>query len=366
MMPPSAANVSPQPGVGSHRTALTRLYALLVAANVAAWLWAWTAFHDRPALLGMALLAWLLGLRHAVDADHIAAIDNAVRKLMQDGQPAASVGFFFALGHSTIVVLAAMAIAGALHGGMGAFAAGGATIGTLVSATFLLVIALANLVILCSVWRSFRKVSRGRRVEPADMDTLLSGGGLLARLFAPVFRSLSRCRHMYPIGVLFGLGFDTATEIGLLGISAAQVAQGISPWQTLVFPALFTAGMSLVDTTDSVLMVGAYRWAFIHPLRKLWYNLTITAASVIVALLIGGIEALGLLADQLGLQGGFWSVVSALNERLPNLGFAVIGIFVAAWALSAAVYRWKRYNLVATAGSGGGERRYSSGAASPR
>ena len=152
---------------------------------------------------------------------------------------------------------------------------------------------------------------------------------------------------MYPLGFLFGLGFDTATEVGLLGIAASQAAQGMSPWQTLAFPALFTAGMALVDTADSILMVGAYGWAFVRPLRKLWYNLTITAASVIVALLIGGLEALGLLVDQFNLQGGVWSVIAHLNTDLANFGLAVIAIFIAAWAISALVYRWKGYDRLA-------------------
>jgi nickel/cobalt transporter (NiCoT) family protein len=153
---------------------------------------------------------------------------------------------------------------------------------------------------------------------------------------------------MYPVGFLFGLGFDTATEVG--GISATQVAQGMSPWQTLVFPALFTAGMALVDSADSVMMVGAYGWAFVHPIRKLWYNLTITAASVAVALLIGGVEALGLTADRMGLEGGFWSVISVLGDDLANFGFAVIGIFVVAWGVSALTYRWKGYDRSASSG----------------
>lgn len=149
---------------------------------------------------------------------------------------------------------------------------------------------------------------------------------------------------MYPLGFLFGLGFDTATEVGLLGISATQASQGMSPWQAMVFPALFTAGMAMVDTADSVLMVGAYGWAFVNPLRKLWYNLTITAASVLVALLIGGVEALGLLGDQLALTGPFWDVVGNLNDSFGYLGFAVVGIFVLCWAASTIIYRWQRYD----------------------
>jgi high-affinity nickel-transport protein len=170
------------------------------------------------------------------------------------------------------------------------------------------------------------------------------GRGLIARIFRPVFSVVSRSWHMYPIGFLFGLGFNTATEIGLLGISATQAAQGMSFWTILVFPALFTAGMSFMDTTDSMLMTGAYGWAFVNPIRKLWYNLTITAASVVVAFFIGGIEALGLIGDKLGLKGGFWGVVGALNDNLANVGFAVVGIFIASWIVSALVYRMKGFD----------------------
>jgi high-affinity nickel-transport protein len=323
------------------------LYALLIAANMAAWVWAWHAFAGQPALLGTALLAWVFGLRHAVDADHITAIDNVVRKLMQEGERPITAGLFFSLGHSTIVVLASIAVAAttaAMQDRLDALKAIGGVIGTAVSAAFLLLIALVNLVILRDVWRSFRHVARGGTLNAASLDGLTVGGGLLARLYRPLVQSVTRSRHMFPLGCLFGLGFDTATEVGLLGIAATQAAQGMSPWQTLVFPALFTAGMALVDTTDSILMVGAYGWAFVQPLRKLWYNLTITAASVLVALLIGGIEALGLIVDEFGLHDGIWSVVSGLNDDLADFGFAVIGIFLLAWGLSAFVYRWKGYD----------------------
>ena len=325
------------------------LFALLAAANLAAWAWAWTAFHDRPTLLGTALLAWVFGLRHAVDADHIAAIDNVVRKLMQTGQRPQTVGLWFSLGHSTIVVLASLAVAAtaaAMQGRLEAAKEIGGVVGTLVSAGFLLAIAAANLVILAGIWRNFRHVRRGGSLDEEAFDALLTGRGLMARLFRPLFRAITKSWHMYPLGFLFGLGFDTATEVGLLGISATQAAQGMSPWQAMVFPALFTAGMALVDTADSVLMVGAYGWAFVNPLRKLWYNLTITAASVLVALLIGGIEALGLLGDQLALTGPFWEGVGSLNDSLGSLGFAVVGIFALCWIASTVVYRWRGYDTM--------------------
>lgn len=318
------------------------VYSLLIAANLAAWSWAWLTFGARPALIGTAFLAYVFGVRHAFDADHIAAIDNVVRILMQEGKRPFSVGFFFSLGHSTIVVLAAIGIAvtaATMQSQLAALHIMGGTIGTIVSAVFLLVIGLANLLILRGIWAVLVRARAGGRIADYDLDALLAQRGFLARIFRPVLRLVSRSWHMYAVGFLFGLGFDTATEIGLLGISATQAAQGTSFWSILVFPALFTAGMSLVDTTDSVLMVGAYGWAFLNPIRKLWYNLTITAASVVVAVFIGGLEALGLIADRFGSDGGFWRAVEAVNNSLTNFGFIIVGVFVASWAVSTIVYR---------------------------
>jgi high-affinity nickel-transport protein len=318
------------------------LFASLLLANALGWVWAWAAFADRPVLLGTALLAWVFGLRHAVDADHIAAIDNVVRRQMQAGTRPLTVGLWFSLGHSTVVVLASFALAfaaTAVQDRLTIVQTFGGLVGTMISALFLLAVAVANLLILRSTWHSFRRVRLGL---PALDDAALAGGPL-SRLLGPLLRAVTRPWQMYPVGFLFGLGFDTATEIGLLAISATQAAQGLSPWQTMVFPALFTAGMTLVDSADSVMMVGAYGWAFVDPLRKLWYNLTITAASVVVAVLIGGIEALGLVADRLGLEGGIWRVISELNDDLTRFGVAVIGVFVLCWIVSAAVYRLKGY-----------------------
>lgn len=329
------------------RTKAVMIYVLLIAANIAAWMWAWAAFSDRPALLGTALLAYMFGLRHAFDADHIAAIDNVVRKLMQEGKAPYATGFFFSLGHSSIVVLATIAIAASammMQGRLDKFHNLGGLIGTSVSALFLLVVGIANLFILKGIWAAFIRARRGEKIVDEDLDALLAGRGLIARIFRPLFGIVSRSWHMYPIGFLFGLGFDTATEIGLLGISATQATQGISFWSILIFPALFTAGMSLMDTTDSVLMTGAYGWAYVNPIRKLWYNLTITAASVVVAIFIGVLEALGLIADKLGLQGGFWGFVGEMNDNLANFGYAVVGIFIASWLISTIVYRAKGYD----------------------
>ncbi len=329
------------------RTKVVGIYAALVVANIAAWAWALVAFRHYPVLLGTAMLAYSFGLRHAIDADHIAAIDNVTRKLMQDGRRPVGVGLFFSLGHSTIVVLASVGIAATATAFKGQFEqlqSVGGFIGTIVSATFLLVIALINIVVLATVLRSFRQVTTGAGPVAQSPDAYLAGGGLLARLFRPLFRLIRHSWQMYPLGVLFGLGFDTATEIGLLGISAAEAAKGLPIWSILVFPALFTAGMSLVDTTDGILMLGAYGWAFVKPVRKLYYNITITFVSVVVALLVGGIEALGLLADQLKLTGPFWSAIGALNDNFGIVGLLIIGVFVLSWLGSAVIYRLRGYD----------------------
>jgi nickel/cobalt transporter (NiCoT) family protein len=334
------------------RARVIAVYAGLGLSNVLAWAWAVVAFRDYPVLLGTAFLAYAFGLRHAVDADHIAAIDNVTRKLMQDGERPLGTGLYFSLGHSTVVVLASIAVAltaGALQGRLEAFRAVGGVIGTLVSAAFLFVVAGANLAILCSVYRTFRIVRRGGTYEEDDLNAVLAQRGFLGRLFGPMFRLVSRSWHMYPLGFLFGLGFDTASEIGLLGISAAEASKGLPIWSIMVFPALFTAGMALVDTTDGVLMVGAYDWAFAKPIRKLYYNLTITFISVLVAVLIGGIEALGLIADRFSLEGPFWNFISTLNDNFGSLGYLIIGIFAACWLVSVAVYRFGRFDSLEAA-----------------
>ncbi|BAR60971.1 HupN protein [Bradyrhizobium diazoefficiens] len=215
----------------------------------------------------------------------------------------------------------------------------GGLIGTSVSALFLLVIAVINLAIFVGLRRTLREVREQGIHHAARLDALLAHRGLLAHLLGPMFRLVTKPWHMYPLGLLFGLGFDTATEISLLGISATEAVRGVSLAHVLVFPALFAAGMALVDTADSALMVSAYRWAFVDPTRKLWYNLTITGASVAVALFIGGIEALGLIGNRLDLSGGVWSLVEAVNHSLANFGLAVIALFAIAWLLSIVLYR---------------------------
>jgi high-affinity nickel-transport protein len=333
------------------RGKVVAVYTLLFIFNAAAWLWAVAAFHNYPVLLGTAALAYSFGLRHAFDADHIAAIDNVTRKLMQEGRRPVGVGLFFSLGHSTVVVALTIAIAVAtttLQGRFDAFKSFGGVVGTLVSAMFLFAIAVANIIVLASVWRTFQTVKRGGRFVEEDLDIMLANRGLLGRLFRRFFRLVERGWHMYPLGVLFGLGFDTATEVGLLGISATQASQGLSIWSILVFPALFTAGMTLIDTTDSILMLGAYGWAFIKPIRKLYYNLTITAVSVVVAVIVGGLETLNLIGDQLGLTdgGGFWGAIGELSDNFGLLGYLIVGVFIAAWAISYVVYRVNGYDEI--------------------
>ena len=330
-------------GAAELRGRIAGIYTLLVVANVGVWIWALYLFRDQPVLLGTALLAYGLGLRHAVDADHIAAIDNVVRKLTQARRQPVSVGFYFALGHSTVVMLATAGIAVSatmLTSRFDGFRSVGGIVGTLVSTLFLFIIAAMNIAVLGGIWRAFHRVRRGGVFMEQDFDLLLNNRGLLARLFRPAFRLVVSSWHMFPLGFLFGLGFDTATEVGLLGMSATQAAQGLSIWSIMVFPALFAAGMSLIDTTDGVLMLGAYNWAFIKPIRKLYYNLIITSVSVAVAMLIGGIEGLGLISNQFGLNGGFWDAIGGLNANFNGLGVAIIGLFIVAWAASVIIYRY--------------------------
>ncbi len=326
------------------------LVSVLILANIFAWCLAWGEFGNSGALMAASLLAWGYGLRHAVDADHIAAIDNVTRKMMQQGKRPFGVGAWFSLGHSTIVVLASAAIAAtatAFSQRMDWFHNTGGVIGTAISAIFLLIMAFINFVILRSTWHSFQALKQGKPFN----ESLAIGGGMMSWLFGRTFRLVSKSWHMYMVGFLFGLGFDTATEVGVIGLSTAGAAHGMSIWSIMIFPILFACGMALVDTLDNVLMVGAYNWAFNKPQRKLYYNITITAASVLVALFIGGLEALGLLMDQLSLSGGIWNLIGKLNDNLGNAGFIVIGLFILCWVVSILNYRWRGYDSLETKSS---------------
>jgi high-affinity nickel-transport protein len=327
------------------------MYAVLIAGNVVAWAWALVAFHGYPLLLGTALLAYTFGLRHAVDADHIAAIDNVTRKLMQEGKRPVGVGLFFSLGHSTIVLALSVAIAVtsvAIKDHFDSFENVGGIIGTSISAFFLLAIATANIFILVAVYRTFRTVKNGGVYCEEDLNLILAKRGFFGRIFRNLFRLIAHSWQMYFVGFLFGLGFDTATEVGLLGISATEASKGLPIWSIMVFPALFTAGMALVDSTDSILMLGAYGWAFVKPIRKLYYNMTITFVSVIVAVFIGGIEALGLIGDQLKLQGAFWEFMDFMTDdkNFGMIGFGIIGLFAASWIVSIVIYRINNYDEI--------------------
>jgi len=329
------------------RARLRTLYTVLLAANLGAWAWAYAVFRDHPALLASSLLAWTLGVRHALDADHIAAIDTVTRKLVQEGKQPIATGFFFALGHSTVVTLIALAVcfaAAALAAHFHAMQDVGSVVGTVVSASYLILLALFNLAILVPAMRNFRAVQRGESLRAADLD--VPGGGLVSRLFRPLFRLASRSWHMYPAGFLFGLGFDTASEVALFALAAVQLAQGAPLSSVMVFPALFAAGMALVDTFDGNLMMTASSWARRRPIRKLFYNLTITLVSVLVACGVAAVEILGLVRERLVLTGWFWEQVGALNDHFGTLGYVIVALFTGTWLIALAVYRARRYDRI--------------------
>ncbi len=329
------------------RSRVIGIYTFLVAFNILVWVIALIAFARFPLLLGTALLAYTFGLRHSVDADHISAIDNVTRKLMQENKRPVAVGFFFSLGHSTIVIALSIAIALAatvIKNSIPSLQNLGGLIGTSVSAFFLFVIAIINLLVLWEIFQTFQKVKRGEEYNDQTLDEFLNQRGLMGRFFKPLLRIVGNSWNMYPIGVLFGLGFDTATEVGLLGIAAVEAGKGLPVPYILIFPALFTAGMCLLDTTDGILMLGAYGWAFVKPVRKLYYNLNITLVSVVVALFVGGVEALSIVSSELNLSGGLWNFVGNLSSNFGTLGFIIIGMFLASWGISTLIYKLKRYD----------------------
>ncbi|MGI8846906.1 MAG: HoxN/HupN/NixA family nickel/cobalt transporter [Candidatus Dormibacteria bacterium] len=293
--------------------------------------------------LGIGVTAWTFGLRHAFDADHISAIDNTTRKLMSDGKRPLGVGFFFSLGHSTIVfalafliAFAAKAVAGQV-GETSQLKNIGGYIGTSVSAFFLYLIAIINLVILVGIFRIFREMRTGTYDEPT-LEKRLQERGFINRLLGPVARSIKHSWQMYPVGVLFGLGFDTATEVGLLALAGGAAAGGLPWFATLSLPILFAGGMCLLDTTDGAFMNVAYGWAFSKPVRKVFYNLAVTGLSVAVALIIGTIEVLSISAQYFNLSGGIWDLVSGLN--LNAIGYIIVGLFVVTWAIAIAIWRF--------------------------
>ncbi|HVA59508.1 MAG TPA: HoxN/HupN/NixA family nickel/cobalt transporter [Mycobacteriales bacterium] len=294
--------------------------------------------------IGTGILAYTLGLRHAFDADHISAIDNTTRKLMAEGKRPLGVGFFFSLGHSSVVFALAVLLnfgikalnsqvknnTSGLHHYTG-------LIGTTVSGSFLMLLAILNIVVLVSIVKVFLELRRGR-YDDEELERQLNSRGLMNRFFGPLARSVDTSWKMYPIGVLFGLGFDTATEVALLVLAGSAVAGGLPFWAILSLPILFAAGMSLLDTIDGSFMNFAYGWAFSRPVRKVYYNITITGLSVAVALFIGGLEVAQVLSQQLNLTGGFWNYAQGFN--INHAGFVIVGMFIAVWVIALAVWRY--------------------------
>jgi high-affinity nickel-transport protein len=296
-----------------------------------------------PALAGLGVLAYTFGLRHAFDADHIAAIDNTTRKLLRQGERPLGVGFFFSLGHSTIVLslTAALAIgARSVKSQIPALQTYGGTIGAGVSGTFLWIIGVLNLIVLLDILRIYGEIKRGKYDRERLEERLQDRGFMNRILLGRFFRLISKSWHMYPLGVLFGLGFDTATEVGLLALAAGVASHAVPFLAVLSLPILFAAGMSLMDTADGAFMSQAYGWAFSNPIRKVYYNITVTSLSVAVALAVGSVELLQVFATKFGLESGFWGWLNALN--FANLGYGVVGLFFITWAGSVVIWKTRR------------------------
>jgi len=294
--------------------------------------------------LGVAITAWFLGFRHAFDADHISCIDNTTRKLMADGKRPLASGFFFSFGHSTIIVavgvgitIAARAVFGAVVNPSSAYETAGGAVGTLVSAGFLYLIAVLNLIVLAGIFKVFRDMRRGAYSE-TELEAQLQARGLMYRFFGRFMRSITHTWQLYFVGLVFGIGFDTATEVVLLAATAYAAIQGLPYYAVLALPLLFSGGMMLFDTLDGCFMNFAYGWAFARPVRKVYYNLVITALSIGAAFLIGTIEILGILTSEVHLHGAFWSLMANFNINVA--GFCIAGLFVAVWAAALAYWRW--------------------------
>jgi high-affinity nickel-transport protein len=294
---------------------------------------------------GLGIVAYVFGLRHGVDADHIAAIDNTTRKLMQEGKRPYTVGMWFSLGHSTVVVALIIGLIFATRvvtTNIPSLQSTGAIVGTLVSGSFLWIIGFINAVIVIGIYKIFQTLKQGK-LNQEELDNLLENRGFMNRFFRPLFRVINKPWHIYPIGVLFGLGFDTASEVALIAISVGiGVSTSIPIYYILILPLLFTCGMVTVDTADGVAMRVAYGWAFLNPIRKIYYNLTVTVISVLVAWAIGTIELLQVLSTELNLSGLFWSWLNTINFEM--IGFGIIGIFIMSWLISFGYWRVKKYD----------------------
>jgi nickel/cobalt transporter (NiCoT) family protein len=293
---------------------------------------------------GTGILAYTLGMRHAFDADHIAAIDNTTRKLIQDGERPLSIGFFFSLGHSTIVFILAVllnlgirALNGAVKNNTSALHHWTSIVGTSVSGTFLYLIGLLNLVVLFSIIKVSREMRQGR-YDADELERQLDSRGLMNRILGGYAKRVDSPWKMYPVGALFGLGFDTATEVALLVLAGSAVVGGLPFYAVISLPVLFAAGMCLFDTIDGCFMNFAYDWAFAKPIRKIYYNLTITGLSVFIALFIGTVEILGLIAQETSRSGWFWDLVQ--NFNINRAGFIIVGVFVATWVVALAIWHF--------------------------
>jgi high-affinity nickel-transport protein len=333
------------------RVKILAVYSLIGLATVSGFVISTVVGRLSVLLAGLGIIAYVFGLRHGVDADHIAAIDNTTRKLMQENQSPFTVGMWFSLGHSTIVValiIGLVFITRTVIGDIPVLQNAGAIIGTTVSGVFLLVIGMVNMVIVLGIYRIYKELKRGK-MNRDELESLLDNRGFLNRYFRPLFKIVRKPWQIYPIGVLFGLGFDTATEVALIAISVGiGVASDVPVWMILVLPFMFTCGMVLVDTTDGVMMRVAYGWAFLNPIRKIYYNLTVTIISVLVALAIGSVELLQVMAGELRLNGTFWDWMAGLDFE--NIGFGIILIFVASWLVSTAIWKYRGLSDIPRAG----------------
>jgi len=322
---------------------LSAFGAAVAALHAVGWGLFFLSAHRYPALAGLGTLAYTFGLRHAFDADHIAAIDNATRKLLSQGKRPLGVGFFFSLGHSTIVLSLAAGLALAartVKGQIPALRSYGASVGASVSGTFLCLIGILNLIVLLDIVRIYRELKRGEHDEQR-LEARLHDRGFMNRFFlGRFFRLITTSWQMYPLGLLFGLGFDTATEVAFLVLAGTSVAAGLPFWAVLSLPLLFAAGMSLLDTLDGSFMNFAYGWAFSKPVRKVYYNIAITGLSVFVAFYIGTLELSQVMANQLHLTGGFWQFAKSFN--INRAGFTIVGIFVAVWVGALGYWRFGR------------------------
>jgi high-affinity nickel-transport protein len=315
--------------------------------HVAGWGLLFAAAAGQPTILALGGLAYTFGLRHAFDADHIAAIDNTTRKLLQDGRKPVGVGFFFSLGHSTVVFIIAAAlgltvkwIVDGVAGNGGQLKTVGGMLGTVVSGGFLVLIGVLNLIVLLDIVRVYRRLKAGG-YDHNSLELDLTAGGVMSRIFGRLFRVIRHSWQMYPIGFLFGLGFDTASEVAILAISAGAAAKGLPFVAVIALPLIFAAGMSLMDTADGAFMAKAYSWAFTSPIRKVFYNLTMTSLSVFVALFIGGMELMQALIRAFGLKGGAFSAIASF-DLVGRAGYFIVAAFVLAWVAALLIYKARR------------------------